>query len=193
MLDASQAARRDAAVVAIPGTVGCIHPLPGASRLSVRLKWTGAVPTASVAGLSFDLSIGHCAERDDRYLLRLGPDEWMIIGPETDTEAMTAQAEAALADRAHAVVDISHRNVGFGVSGPHAAEILNAGCPLDLHPSAFPPGTATRTLLGKAEIVLMRSRQEPVFRVECWRSFGAYVHGFLTAAERNVAALSERP
>lgn len=137
------------------------------------MRFTGnGGPTATVAGLRFDLRIGRCATCDDRYLLRLGPDEWMIIGPEADTDAMTAQVEAALADRVHAVVDISHRNVGLGVSGPHAAEILNAGCPLDLHPSVFPAGSATRTLLGKAEIVLVRPREEPLFRVECWRSFG---------------------
>ena len=122
----------------------------------------------------------------DRTLLRLGPDEWLVIGPESDTDALTAGIAASLGTRFHALADISHRNLAFGVSGPGAAGILNAGCPLDLHPSAFPPGSGTRTLLGKAEIVLIRPGDEPVFRVECWRSFATYVHGFLMEAARDV-------
>jgi sarcosine oxidase subunit gamma len=70
------------------------------------------------------------------------------------------------------------------VSGRHAAEVLNSGCPLDLAEAAFPAGTATRTLLGKAEIVLMRLDDGPTYRVECWRSFAQYVHGFLLEAAR---------
>lgn len=193
MLEGGQLARRDSALPAATATLGPVQTLPAASRISVRVKPNDALPAASVAGLTLDLPINGCVARGGRCVLRLGPDEWMILGPETDRDAMTAETEAALSDRVHAMVDVSHRNVAFRVSGPHAAEILNAGCPLDLYPAAFPPGSATRTLLGKAEIVLIRSADEPVFRVECWRSFGSYVHGFLLEAERNVIVLAERP
>ena len=87
-----------------------------------------------------------------------------------------------MSNAAHALIDVSHRNVAFEIAGPRAAAALNAGCPLDLHETAFPPGTATRTLLGKAEIVLIRPGSQPVYRVECWRSFATYVHGFLLEA-----------
>ena len=39
------------------------------------------------------------------------------------------------------------------------------------------------TILGKAEIVLLRE-EDNVFRVECWRSFSAYVLAFLSDAAR---------
>lgn len=136
-----------------------------------------------VAGLA--LPINRCVTAGDRTVARLGPDEWLLTGPEADTEAMAAEIGAALAGRFHALIDVSHRNVALEVSGPGAADILNSGCPLDLHPSAFPPGSGTRTLLGKAEIVLLRPGEAPVFRVECWRSFATYVHGFLTEAARD--------
>ena len=132
------------------------------------------------------LRINRCTASGERLTIRLGPDEWLLIGPEADTEAMAGEIAAALADRFHALVDISHRNVAFEVSGPQAEAILNAGCPLDLHSSSFPAGSGTRTLLGKAEIVLLRPSEEPLFRVECWRSFATYVHGFLQEAARDV-------
>jgi len=68
------------------------------------------------------------------------------------------------------------------VAGPQAAEVINSGCPLDLSPSAFPPGAATRTLLGKAEIILSRWEEMAAFEVECARSLAAYVQEFLAAA-----------
>jgi sarcosine oxidase, subunit gamma len=119
---------------------------------------------------------------------RLGPNEWLLLGPEHDEEALARQIEAALAGRLHALVDIGHGTAAVEVSGRHAPDVLNAGCPLDLANDAFPTGSATRTLLGKAEIVLMRLDDAPTYRVECGRSFARYVHDFLLEAAREFEA-----
>jgi sarcosine oxidase subunit gamma len=73
------------------------------------------------------------------------------------------------------------------VSGPHASAILNAGCPLDLDPAEFPPDMCTRTLLGKAEIVLWRTGGAE-FHLEVWRSFSDYVLEFLREAAQDFVA-----
>jgi sarcosine oxidase subunit gamma len=52
---------------------------------------------------------------------------------------------------------------------------------LDLGLSAFPIGMCTRTLFGKAEIVLWRTG-EAQFHIEVWRSFAGYVWGVLGVA-----------
>jgi len=52
----------------------------------------------------------------------------------------------------------------------------------------FPTGAATRTLLGKAEIVLSRWDDVPTFEIECARSFAAYVRDFLQDAARQYRA-----
>ena len=107
------------------------------------------------------------------------------MAPRRTLETIAAEIAAALGTRFHALVDIGHRNVAIEVKGAHAADIINAGCPLDLFETSFPTGTATRTLLGKAEIVLLRLDDAPTWRVECWRSFATYVHGFLAEAARD--------
>jgi sarcosine oxidase subunit gamma len=66
----------------------------------------------------------------------------------------------------------------------YAREVINGGCPLDLDDAAFPPGRATRTLLGKAEIVLLRPDTPHTYRIECWRSFAPYVRGLLAEVAR---------
>jgi sarcosine oxidase subunit gamma len=73
---------------------------------------------------------------------------------------------------------VSHRNVGIIVSGPGAEATLSAGCPQDLSLEIFPVGACSRTIFGKAEIVLFRT-EDDTFRVECWRSFSDYVFGLL--------------
>ena len=81
-------------------------------------------------------------------------------------------------------MDIGHRHVALSVSGPRAADVLNSGCPLDLSSSAFPAGCATRTLLGKADVVLAKTDDLPTFEIECGRSFAAYIRDFLLEAAR---------
>ncbi len=143
---------------------------PPAPRRASRLRVRDAGASAAVFAL--DGPINSLRGNDRRWIARLGPDEWLIGSDEAEADHLPAAIAADLGERAHAIVDVSHRNVGIDVSGPLAAAVLNAGCPLDLGDAAFPPGSATRTLFGKAEIVLIRhDGATPRYRVECWRSF----------------------
>lgn len=162
-----------------------IRMLPPEARYALRLPMAVAARAGAVAGFELGLRINGWAATGHRWAARLGPNEWLIGGPEAAGEAIAAEVEAALAGQVHALAEVSHRNVAFEVAGEEAANALNAGCPLDLSVAAFPGGSASRTLLGKAEIVLMRPGAAPVFRVECWRSFASYVHGFLVEAARD--------
>jgi sarcosine oxidase subunit gamma len=169
-----------------PAVGAPVRRLPSASRLSLRVKVSGEETLGTVAGLRLDLPIIRFAAVDERLAARLGPDEWLIIGAPSQANSLNSAIAAALAGRRHAIVDVSQANVAFAVEGPDAPTILNAGCPLDLDSRHFSVGSATRTILGKSEIVLFRL-DESEFRVECWRSFGEYVHAFLLEA----AALNE--
>ncbi len=117
--------------------------------------------------------------------LWLGPDEQLLLGP--DGADIAAAVHAALRDLPHSLVEVSHRQIALQVSGPHATDLLNAGCPLDLDLRAFPVGMCTRTVLAKAEIVLWRTA-ENVFHIEVWRSFAPYVSGFLAEVARELVS-----
>jgi sarcosine oxidase subunit gamma len=156
-----------------------IRPAEAEARFSLRLRG----PRTSAAGFPLDRPINTLSGDETRWIARLGPDEWLIGAPETDADILAAAVSTDLAGRTHALVDVSHRNVGIDVRGDAAAIAFNASCPLDLGDAAFPAGSATRTLLGKAEIVLIRRPGPvPTYRVECWRSFATYVYGLLQEA-----------
>ena len=147
------------------------------ARFSLRLSPADA--ELSLPALKLNISINTMAGDSERMAVRLGPDEWLLVGPEAERERIAHDVEGALTESVFSLVDISHRNVAFQVAGPHARELVNGGCPLDLDDVAFPVRSATRTVLGKAEIVLIRPETECAYRVECLRSFGPYVYAFL--------------
>ena len=165
--------------------------VPPATRLSLRMD----AKLASAAGRPADFDLAQpinvlretqTAQGAARLSARLGPDEWLLLA-NSDGGTFDSLSENLTTDlgvAAHTVVDISHRNIAIELTGDDAADVLNSGCPLDLADSAFPAGTATRTLFAKAEIVLLRqgSDQRPIFRIECWRSFGRYLHAHLRDA-----------
>ena len=118
----------------------------------------------------------------ERAALWLGPDEWLLLAP-PEQSGLALRLSRALEGQAHSLVEVSHRQVGLLVHGPHAATLLASGCPLDLDANTFPVGMCTRTMLAKAEVVLWR--QAPAeFRLEVWRSFAPYVTQFLAEAAR---------
>lgn len=157
--------------------------LPPAQRISL------CAPVASVAALSKALGVNlprkpkTSAANAGRTALWLGPDEWLVI----DEVGKDPLADCAEITVLHSAVGISHRNVAISVIGPAAAATINSGCPQDLSLDVFPVGAASRTILGKAEIVLLRIAAD-AFRVECWRSFSDYVFTFLSEAAGDAAA-----
>jgi sarcosine oxidase subunit gamma len=161
-----------------------LAPLPPAARYILR----GGEPvrSAAVAAAGDDIPAEACRATvlGERGALWLGPDEWLLLAPERDGAALAGSVERALAGVPHSLVDVSHRQSGCELRGPHAATLLAAGCPLDLDERAFPVGMCTRTVLAKAEVVLWRTRPE-TFRLEVARSFVAYVSEFLAEAARS--------
>jgi sarcosine oxidase subunit gamma len=146
--------------------------------------------TAAGAALGLTISQTACRAATNGAqvaALWLGPDEQLLIGPESADLAATLQP--ALRGLSHSLVEVSHRQIGLEVSGPHVTDLLNAGCPLDLDLSAFPVGMCTRTVLTKAEIVLWRT-DETVFHVEVWRSFASYVTELLAEIARDATLLT---
>jgi sarcosine oxidase subunit gamma len=159
-----------------------VEVLPPAERMSLR------APEASVAALSKALGVAlpkkpkMSATKGGRTAWWLGPDEWLVI----DEAGNDPLADCAKVTSVHSAVGISHRNIAIAVTGTGAVATINAGCPQDLSLDAFPVGAASRTILGKTEIVLLRTAPD-AFRVECWRSFSDYVFTFLSEGSRDAA------
>jgi sarcosine oxidase subunit gamma len=164
-----------------------LEPLPFMARFNFR----GSEAAAHDLGLQLGVELSRIALRanetsDGRAALWLGPDEWELIGPLGDYEAIKSTVERVVVEP-HSLVDVSHRNAGVLVRGARIEAVLNAAVALDLDISAFPVGMCTRTLLGKCEVVLWRKAVD-TFHIECFRSFVPYVHAYLYEAAREYIA-----
>jgi sarcosine oxidase subunit gamma len=155
---------------------------------AARFVLRGGLPIAHAAGAALQVelasTVGRAMERDGIAALCLGPNEWLLLGPPEQERELQGKLNVALQSLPHSLVSIGHRDVAFVLRGKASADVINAGCPLDLRMAAFPAGCAARTLLGKAEIVLWHIEPQ-AFRIETARSLAAYVNEFLLLAARN--------
>ena len=134
------------------------------ARYSLRARQGQALET--LLGVKVPKKIG--ATHDG--IACLGPDEWLLRA-ELGTTIATGNGLPV------AITDVSERSICLVVEGPRAAEIITAGCPLDL--DHFAVGRATRTIFETVEIILIRESDER-FHVEVWRSFASWLWTALT-------------
>ncbi|HEY5103245.1 MAG TPA: sarcosine oxidase subunit gamma family protein [Steroidobacteraceae bacterium] len=160
-----------------------VRQLPPAARFILRGDDSVIAEAARAMGLVIGETPCRASQSGTCAALWLGPDEYLLLAPEAEARTFSLTLEQALHAAPHSLVDVSHRQAGLAISGPHAADILNSGCPLDLGPAAFPVEMCTRTVFAKAEIILWRTAPDE-FRIEVWRSFADYVARFLDVAAR---------
>jgi sarcosine oxidase subunit gamma len=184
MSDLALKARSPLEGLALPeGETFALSEAPAAARFILRGGEAVRVACGIAFGADPPVRLGPAGEGAGRATLWLGPDEWLLIAEGAESAPLGETLESVLEGAAHSLVDVSHRQIGLAVSGRAAARALNAGCPLDLDPRAFPVGFATRTLFDKAEIVLWR-RAQTTFHVEVWRSFTPHLAASLIEAAR---------
>jgi sarcosine oxidase, subunit gamma len=163
-----------------------VRSLPRLGRCLFRGRAEAVEAAGGAYGVALPRQACRAARAGSRAALWLGPDEWLLLLPESDAEDCADTMTRALAGLPYSLVDIGHRQVGLEVVGSQAATVLNAGCPLDLDGTAFPVEMCARTVLGKAEIVLWRVAEQR-FRIEVWQSFAAYILSLLREAQREFA------
>jgi len=146
-------------------------------RYNVRLKKTDLTAIKKLSGLKFPSKIGKMDMSEGRFILCLGPDEWLIIAKPKERAKLGKVFAKIEKDFTVSITDISHRNIALGIMGSQAVQAINAGCPLDLSLEAFPVGKTTRTVFESASIILTRTG-ESEFGIECWRSFAPYLRDY---------------
>lgn len=156
-----------------------INAAPNAYRCNLRAGARALTSLSKALGVALPKAPKSSATSGTRSALWLGPDEWLIIDEKNDP-ANDLEGVKAL----HSAADISHRNTAIIVSGARAADIINAGCPQDLSLAAFPVGACSRTIFGKIEAVLFRTKKDE-FRLEVWRSFSTYAFELLNTAAKH--------
>jgi sarcosine oxidase, subunit gamma len=114
-------------------------------------------------------------DRPALSVLWLGPDEWLVVGSESDPADVRDAADlaapadpaalvqlltAAVGDGPGSVVDVSANRGTLVISGPNARDLLEKGCTLDLHPRAFGAGRCAQTTFARGHVLLWQTADD---------------------------------
>ena len=154
------------------------------ARFSLRIDPAEDTQAAKAFGCALPARIGDVVVAKGRLAVRLGPDEWHLLAPLAEQEAIETAFSGIYAAVPHSLVDVSHREIGIEVEGVAAVLALRSAIAFDIE--AMPVGTGCRTIFDRAQIILIREAEDR-FRIEVWRSFADHVWGILQAASREIA------
>ena len=124
---------------------------------------------------------GHTTASGPHTVLWLGPDEWLVVS-EAEETAVAAELREILGADPGSVVDVSANRTTLELSGPSARQVLEKGCPLDLHPRSFEPGRAVSTTVGPVAVLLWQVDDQPAYRLLPRSSFADYLARWLIDA-----------
>lgn len=183
-----------------------LREVPFLTMVGLRVVPGTAAAESVAAAAGVPLPGGHgqvAGTPDGTAVLWLGPDEFLLVGPEGagpaevgpagsglpghDGAGTAAGLARALGTEPGQAVDLSANRTTLELSGPSARAVLEKGCPIDLHPRAFGPGTAVATTLGPVQVLLWQTAEQ-VYRVLPRASFADYTARWLLDAMAEYAA-----
>ncbi|MEV6243411.1 sarcosine oxidase subunit gamma family protein [Lentzea sp. NPDC051838] len=129
-------------------------------------------------GVALPQQCGQTSVSGARTVFWLGPDEWLVLD---DEPGIHAELVEALAGESGSAVDVSANRTIVELSGPFARDVLEKGCPVDLHPRAFGPGQAVQTTVGPVPVLLWQVGDE-TYRLFPRSSFADYLARWLIDA-----------
>jgi sarcosine oxidase, subunit gamma len=128
-------------------------------RTAVNVQGAATFPTPAP---------GYVVEWGERSVLWLGPSEWLVV------DGNPVELPGG--------VDVSANRTTIELAGPHARDVLEKGCSLDLHPRVFSAGRCAQTTIARTQVILWQTTNEPAYHLMVRGSFAHYLADWLTDA-----------
>ena len=116
----------------------------------------------------------------ERLSISLAPDEWLLIDAVDPADLETRVRTASTRDGG-TVVDVSAHRTLLELRGPRVRDLLAAGTAIDVHPRAFPVGTAAQTLFARVDVIIGRGRED-LYHMAVRASFAPYLLAWIRDA-----------
>lgn len=144
-------------------------------------------PFSDPVGLALGFPLPRMANtsvKKDVLCLWLSPSSWLMVTEEGRETALLATLAEKTKGQNAAVSDVSDLYTALHLEGAHVRDVLAKGMSIDLHPSAFPPRKAARTLLAGSPVILYHAEDATRFEIYVDSSEADYVWNWLLTAAR---------
>jgi sarcosine oxidase, subunit gamma len=150
---------------AAPGRYGADPPQLTLGEVTIAGAWNAQGDPARASfvesvtrafGVPLPLAANTTARAADSTAFWLGPTSWLIVARAQSPTIDFNATRDALNIAGGALFDVSSSRVAFSLAGEHASTVLAKGCPLDLHPRAFPDDGCAQSLLGHIDALFYR-------------------------------------
>ena len=133
---------------------------------------------ASSLGFALPMVPNMVAYAKDRRALWLGPDEWLVVGPDGKQAAIEQDLRTGINGAFGSIVDVSANRTVLEIRGVKARDLLTHGVAIDLDERSLGSGRCAQTLLAKAAVIMER-RDQSAFLLYPRTSFATYIADFL--------------
>lgn len=178
-------ARLGQRVLSVDGQSCALSELAFVGMLNVRGNAADArFRQAVLAAIGLDLPVqpNTASLGAGRQLLWLGPDEWLLKLPRTESAGVESALRAGFGGLHTSLVQVGNGNTTLTLQGPAAADLLSCACPLDLHPRVFGTGALAQTHVAKAGAIVLCLQAGSSFELTVRRSFADYLFRWLCEA-----------
>jgi sarcosine oxidase subunit gamma len=123
-------------------------------------------------------SVGQVAQSGDHTVMRTGPDQFWLIGPEDDDGTGKLRGHAVL-------TPLSHSRTRIALEGSRARDVLARSTTIDVHPQSFKPGSFAMTGIHHTP-VLIHCTGENSFHIYAMRTFALSIWEWLVDAAKGL-------
>ena len=159
-----------------------LRELPFLAMVGLRVQLgTGAGERlTSALGARLPGTCGGVSSSADSSVLWLAPDEFLVVS-RLEPSALTQALVVALHGEPGSAVDLSANRTTLELTGASARDVLEKGCPLDLHPRSFAVGSGYVTSLGSVPVLLWKTGPQ-TYRLLVRSSFADHLGRWLVDA-----------
>lgn len=163
----------------VPAAARCTA-VPYLQMFSLRCEADADVASAFAKALGVTKLPGanRFESHGDVVVCWIGPDEWLVVGPDGDSSLLT-WLEEALGDGFGVVADVSGQRTTIDIQGKHARDLLAHGCARDLDVAEV--GDSFTTVLALADVTLLVIGEDS-YRILVRSSFASYLAEWLADA-----------
>jgi methylglutamate dehydrogenase subunit D len=134
---------------------------------------------APLLGANLPRKVGDAVTAQGRAVMRVGPEQFWIFGPENDDLAQ--RLSQAVAPTIGSVLPLSHSRTRIFIEGTAAREVLAEGIPIDFDANIFKVGQFALTGLHHTPVLVHRIAADR-YEIYAMRTFAHSIWEWLTDA-----------